>query len=332
GTVAVIGPFIDDGDQMLGSWRAMGRGEDAVTILQGIRAAVSPDTRVLHAAGTGILEGIDDDLAAAVSTARQADVVLAFLGESAHMSGEAQSRVSLEMQGRQPELLKALAATGKPVVLVVKSGRPLTIDWAAENVPAIVYGWFLGVEAGNAIADVLFGDVAPSGKLPVSFPRSVGQIPVYYNHLRTGRPATPTDKYTSKYIDSPNEPLWPFGYGLSYTTFRYDDLRVSAPAMSRGGTITVSAAVTNTGGRAGEEIVQLYLADPVASVSRPVRELKGFERIALRPGETRRVSFIVTEDALKFWGEEGWIAEPGTFRVWIAPSSVGGVEGRFELK
>lgn len=331
-TVALIGPFVDDAEEMLGSWHAMGRAEDVVTILEGVREEVSAGTRVLHAKGTGILEGTDEEIEEAVATAKKADVVVAFLGEGGKMSGEAKSRVSLEMQGRQQELLEALVATGKPVVLVVQSGRPLTIDWAADNVPAIVYGWFLGVEAGHAIADVLFGDVSPSGKLPVTIPRSVGQIPIYYNHLRTGRPAT-EHHYTSKYIDSPNEPLWPFGHGLSYTTFRYDDFRFTSAAMAPGGSITVSANVTNTGDRAAEEVVQLYVHDPVASVARPVKELKGFARVALGPGETKRVSFEIDARALRFWGSAGaWVVEPGRFEVWIGPSSASGVQGSFELE
>lgn len=331
GTLAVIGPFADDAEEMLGSWRALGRGEDAVSILSGIRDRVSPRTRVLHARGTGIEEGSDAEISEAVAVAERADAVLAFLGEGSLMSGEARSRVSLDMPGRQQELLEALVATGKPVALVVESGRPLTLEWAAENVPTIVYGWFLGVEAGHAVADVLFGDVNPSGKLPVTFPRSVGQIPIYYNHLPTGRPADPEDEYTSKYIDSPNEPRWPFGHGLSYTRFEYHDLRLSAPSMTADGELTVSAEVRNAGERAGEEVVQLYVNDPVASISRPVKELKGFQRIALAPGESRRVAFTVTPEALRFWGEDGWTVEPGEFRVWIGPSSAEGLEDRFEL-
>lgn len=331
-TIALIGPFIEDSGEMLGSWHAAGRPEDVTaTIARAIRGEVSPETTVLLAQGTGLLEGPDSEIERAVATARLADVVIAFLGEGGKMSGEARSRVSLAMQGRQEELLKAVVATGKPVVLVVKSGRPLTIEWAAENVPAIVYGWFLGTEAGPALANVLFGDVNPSGKLPVTMPRSVGQIPIYYNHLRTGRPAT-ENQYTSKYIDSPNEPLWPFGYGLSYTKFHYDDLTVSAESIDANGSLTVSAQIENRGSRAGEEIVQLYVADPVASVSRPVRELKGFQRIALAPGERRRVSFTLTPDMLSFWKDDGWVVEPGRFNVWIAPGSQAGLEGSFELR
>ncbi|HEY0592257.1 MAG TPA: glycoside hydrolase family 3 C-terminal domain-containing protein, partial [Thermoanaerobaculia bacterium] len=330
--IALIGPFLEERDEMLGTWRAMGRGEDAVSILEGIRREVSPATRILHATGTGILDGTGEEIASAVAAAKQADVAIAFLGEGAHMSGEAQSRASLGLMGRQQELLEALVATGKPVVLVVMAGRPLTISWAAERVPAIVYGWFLGVEAGNALANVLFGDVAPSGKLPVSIPRSVGQIPIYYNYLPTGRPAKADDHYTSKYTDSPNDPLWPFGFGLSYTTFQYQDLRLSAPSMTEEQTLTVSAEVTNRGRRAGEEVVQLYLNDPVAAVSRPVKELKGFQRVALGPGESRRVSFAITSDALRFWTPGGWTVEPGTFNVWIGPSSQDGLRGSFELR
>jgi beta-glucosidase len=332
GTLALIGPWVDEGDEMLGAWRAMGKGEDAITILEGVRREVSPTTRILHAKGVEILEGTDEGISEAVALAKRADAVVAFLGEGASMSGEAQSRVSLGLMGQQQELLEALVATGKPVVLVVMAGRPLTIEWAEAHVPSILYGWFLGVEAGNALANILFGDVSPSGKLPVTIPRSVGQIPLYYNHLPTGRPAKPDDRYTSKYTDSPNEPLWPFGFGLSYTTFAYGDLRVSAPSMTPGGTITVSAEVTNSGARAGDEIVQLYINDPVASVSRPVRELKGFQRVALRPGESRRVSFTIGDDALRFWGAGGWTVEPGTFAVWIGPSSRADLNGSFEVR
>ncbi|HSN68888.1 MAG TPA: glycoside hydrolase family 3 C-terminal domain-containing protein, partial [Thermoanaerobaculia bacterium] len=330
--IALIGPFVDDGDEMLGSWHAMGKGEDAVTILEGIRKEVSPATALLHSKGVGVVEGTDAGIAEAVAVARRADAVVAFLGEGAHMSGEAQSRVSLGMTGRQQELLEALAGTGKPLVLVVMSGRPLAIEWAAAHVPAIVYGWFLGVEAGPALANVLFGDVSPSGRLPVSVPRSVGQIPLYYNRLPTGRPADPESHYTSKYVDSPNEPLWPFGFGLSYASFRYANLTVSAPSMEVAGSITVAAEVTNTSRRSADEVVQLYVADPVASVSRPVKELKGFERVSLAPGETKRIAFAIDADALKFFANGGWVAEPGLFKVWIGPSSQEGLEGSFELK
>lgn len=329
--IAVIGPFADSREDMLGSWHAYGKEEEAVSPLEGIRARLPAGTRLLHEKGTGINEGSDAEMDAALAATGDADIVLAFLGEGGSQSGEAKSRVSLDLPGRQQELLEKLVATGKPVVLVLNTGRPLTIPWAAENVPAILNTWFLGSEAGHAIAATLFGDVNPGGKLPVSFPRSVGQIPVYYSHLRTGRPQDPANHYTSKYLDSPNEPLYPFGHGLSYTKFEYRDLRLSSPSMRPGGKITVSVEVKNAGARAGDEVVQLYVGDAVASVSRPVRELKGFRRISLGPGEARRVELELTVADLQFWGDEGWVAEPGTFYVWIGGSSNAPLEGRFQL-
>jgi len=314
-TIAVVGPLGDSQEDMLGPWSALGKKEDAVSVLEGLRAKVSPATRLLKATG--------EDISAAVAAANEADVTLAVLGEARGMSGEAASRVSLDLPGSQQQLLESLVATGKPVVLVVMSGRPLTIGWAAEHVPSIVWAWYLGSQSGHALADVLFGDVNPSGKLPVTFPRSVGQIPIYHAHLRTGRPPEPDDKYTSKYLDSPNEPLFPFGFGLSYTKFAYRNLTIEG--------MTASAEIQNVGDRAGEEIAQFYIGDPVASVARPVKELRGFEKVALGPGETKRVSFTIQRDALAFWSDSGWKVEPGTFKVWIGPSSAEGLEGSFEL-
>jgi len=319
GTIAVIGPLADSKADMLGSWYALGKPEEAITVLEGVRAKAGPQTQVAYAKG--------DDIAPAVSTAGKSDVVLLILGEEGKMTGEASSRAFLDLPGKQQQLLEAIVATKKPVVLVVMSGRPLTISWAAANVPAIVWPWFPGSQAGHAIADVLFGDVNPSGKLPITVPRSVGQIPIYYAHLPTGRPEDPAIKYTSKYIDSPNDPLYPFGYGLSYTRFEYSDLRISG-----GDSFTVSADVRNAGQRAGDEIVQLYVRDLVASISRPVKELKGFRRITLGAGEKRRVEFTITRNDLQFWSDHGWTVEPGTFKVWIGPSSVEGLEGTFEVK
>ena len=315
GSLAVIGPLADSKEDMLGSWRAHGKAEEAVSFLEGVRAKVSPQTRILVSDGAAIDE--------AAALAREADVVLLALGERGDESGEANSRASLGLPRNQQPLLEAIVATGKPVALIVMAGRPLTITWAAENVPAILWTWFAGTQGGHAIADVVFGDANPSGKLPITFPRSVGQIPIYYNHLPTGRPEDPELKYTSKYIDSPNDPLYPFGYGLSYTTFEYSELETSSGMQA----VTVSANVRNSGKRAGEEVVQLYVNDPVASTSRPVRELKAFRRIALRPGETRRVEFTITRPDLAFWSEGGWKFEPGMFRVWV-----GSLEGKFELK
>ena len=295
-SIAIVGPLADSKEDMLGPWSGQGKAEEAVTPLEAIGAHVPVD---------------------------QADVIIAILGESREMSGEAASRASLDLPGDQQKLLESLVATGKPVILVVMSGRPLAISWAAEHVPAIVQAWFLGSESGHALADVLFGDVSPSGKLPVTVPRTTGQVPIYYAHLPTGRPANPQDKYTSKYLDVPIGPLFPFGFGLTYTKFEYSDIRVDG--------FRASATVRNIGTRPGEEIVQMYIADPVASVSRPVKELKGFQRLSFQPGERKRVEFSITRRDLQFWSNGGWVAEPGEFKVWIGPSSASGVEGKFEL-
>ena len=293
--IAVVGPLANSKADMLGPWAAQGNTNDAVSVLDAIPSV----------------------------PAEEADVILAVFGETREMSGEAASRSSLDLPDDQEKSLESLVASGKPVVLVVMSGRPLSISWAATHVPAIVESWFLGIESGHALADVLFGDVNPSAKLPVTVPRNVGQVPIYYNHLPTGRPPNPDDKYTSKYLDTPIGPLFPFGFGLSYTTFDYKDIRMDG--------MKVSATVRNTGARAGEEIVQMYIADPVASVSRPVKELKGFQRIALQPGESKRVTFAITQDDLEFWSNSGWRAEPGMFRVWIGPNSDSGLETSLEL-
>jgi beta-glucosidase len=329
GTLAVIGPLADSKKDLLGSWGAHGREDEVTTLLEALRTKVGAQTKLAVAKGVEVLTGTDEGIAEAVEVARNADVVLLVLGEKGDMSGEANSRVFLDLPGRQQELLEKVMAAGKPVVLVVMAGRPLTIPWAAKHVPAIVWPWFAGTQGGPAIADVLFGDANPGGRLPMTIPRSVGQIPLYYNALPTGRPEDPTDRYTSKYIDSPNDPQWPFGFGLSYTRFDYSDVVVS---VAEGRRVTVAATVRNSGARAGEEIAQLYINDPVASVSRPVRELKGFQRIALAPGQSKRVEFTFTETDLRFWGDKGWTFEPGTFRVWIAPHAAGGAEGKFELK
>ena len=266
-----------------------------------------------------------------MAAARQAKVAILVLGERHDMSGEAASRSSLGLPGVQQQLLEAIAATGTPVVLVLMNGRPLILEWAAEHVPAIVETWFLGVEAGNATADVLFGDVNPSGRLPVTFPRSVGQIPLYYNHRNTGRPPA-AEKYTSKYIDVPVTPRYPFGYGLSYTTFSYRDLKLGAARIGPRDTLTVSVTVTNTGTREGTEVVQLYVRDEVASVARPVRELKGFRRVTLKPGEARTVELRLAARDLAFYGlAMRPVLEPGTFRVFVGPNSAEGLEASFTL-
>jgi len=342
--VAVIGPLADNQLDALGPWHTDGRPEDVVTVLQGIKNRVAAGTQVLYARGAGIDDTATTGFADALATARRAKVAILVLGERHDMSGEAASRSSLGLPGVQQQLLEAVAATGTPVVLVLMNGRPLILEWAAEHVPAIVEDWFLGVESGNATAEVLFGDVNPSGRLPVTFPRSVGQIPLYYNHRNTGRPPA-ADKFTSKYIDVPVTPRYPFGYGLSYTTFAYRDLKVAfrtttgsrdlqAGPVRLGPTDTLSVVVTvaNTGTREGTEVVQLYVRDEVASVARPVRELKGFSRVTLKPGEARRIELRLAARDLSFYGlDMKRTVEPGTFRVFVGPNSVEGLEAVFEV-
>ena len=331
GTIAVIGPLADNKEEPLGPWHTQGRAEDVVTVLQGIKSKVPAGIQVLYAQGAGIEDTSKAGFAAAVAAARQAKVAILVLGERGDMSGEAASRSSLGLPGTQEQLLEAVAATGTPVVLVLMNGRPLILEWASDHVPAIVETWFLGVEAGNATADVPFGDVNPSGRLPVTFPRVLGQIPLYYNHRNTGRPPDPNNKYSSKYIDVPVTPRYPFGFGLSYTTFTYSDLRLSAARARATDTITATVTVTNSGSREGTEVVQLYVHDVVASVARPVRELKAFRRVTLKPGESRGVELRVALRDLWFYGlDMRPVVEPGTFRVYVGPNSAEGLEASFE--
>ncbi len=321
-SIAVIGPLADDQVDMLGSWTGDGNAADAVTLLAGIKAKVSPQTKIDYVKGCEIDDNSTAGFDEAVRAARRSDVVIVAVGESAAMSGEAASRSSLDLPGRQLDLVKALHATGKPVIVVLMNGRPLTINWIAENSPAILETWFAGTQAGNAIADVLFGDVNPGGKLPVTFPRAVGQEPLYYNRMNTGRPPDANNKYTSKYLDVSWTPLFPFGYGLSYTQFHVSNLQTSAQRIPSDGRLTVSVEVENIGQRVGEEVVQLYLKDVVASVSRPVKELKGFQRVTLRPGEKRRLQFELTPALLGFYNREmRFVVEPGEFRVMVGTSS-----------
>ncbi len=345
--LAVLGPLADDSADPLGPVHALGRPEDAVTLLAGIRRAVAPRTRVLYARGVAIGDptsraaeagtsraGAADTagIAQAVRAARAADAAVVAVGESAAMSGEGGSRARLGLPGRQLALVRAVLATGTPTVVVVLSGRPLAIPVLAARAPALLEAWLPGTEAGSALADVLFGDEEPSGRLPVTFPRAVGQVPIYYAHLETGRPASPTDRYTSKYLDVPVTPLFPFGYGLGYTTFRYDALRLGAERIRPGDTLAVRVDVTNTGARAGETVVQLYVRDEVASVSRPVRQLRGFRRIHLAPGERTTVAFSLTGDDLAFRDRAlRRVVEPGTFRVFVGASSRATLGATFEV-
>lgn len=343
--LAVVGPLADDRPNMMGNWTGDGRKEDVVTILEGIRAAVAQGTEVLHAPGASLdvahlmtkepsSETADRTrIAEAVAVARTADAVVLVIGESGAMSGEASSRTSLDLPGAQLELAQALVDTGKPVAVVLMNGRPLNLTALAASAPAILEAWFPGTEAGHAVADVLFGRVNPGGKLPVTFPRHVGQAPIYYNHKSTGRPPDSKDKYTSKYLDVHWTPLYPFGHGLSYTQFTLQDLRLGAGRIGVDGSLTVSVEVANTGKRRGDEVVQLYIQDLVASVTRPVQELKGFTRVSLEPGERRRVEFVLGSEALGFLDQSlKWVVEPGEFRVRVSNSSEGGLLATFEVR
>jgi beta-glucosidase len=317
-TVALIGPLADNQLDLLGCWAGSGREEDVITIRAGLQNELGGRGSVLYARGCSIDGSSRSGFSEAIDAARKADVAIVVMGEAAAMSGEASCRSWLGLPGVQGELFCAVAATGVPVVLVLINGRPLTVGDYEESADAILEAWDPGVEGGNAVADVLLGDYNPSGKLPVTFPRNVGQIPLYYNHKNTGRPTIPGVHFTTGYLDVDNSPLYPFGYGLSYTSFEYSDVAISSPVLRPGGSLTVSVNVRNTGRRFGEEIVQLYLQDVVASVTRPVRELKGFRKIALSPGEEQRVDFSVTAEMLSFYDlHMQRISEPGEFRVFV---------------
>ncbi len=331
-TLAVIGPLADDATSALGSWAAAGRREDAVTVLAGIRKAVPPGTQVLYAKGAEVEATDTAGFAEAARIAGAADAVVLVLGEHQDMSAEARNRSSLDLPGVQQTLVERVHAAGKPVAVVLMNGRPLSTPWLDANVPAIVEAWFLGVQTGPAVADVLFGDYNPGGKLPISVPRTVGQVPIYYNHKNTGRPPDEKERYTSKYIDVARTPLYPFGHGLSYTRFQYSNLRLSAAKIRATDSITVSVDVTNAGDRAGDEVVQLYLRDDVASLTRPVKELRRFRRVTLEPGQKQTVAFTLGRDDLAFYGPDlRRTVEPGTFTVYVGTSSADLSDGRFEV-
>jgi beta-glucosidase len=331
--LAVIGPLADDAASVLGSWQAEGRPEDAITVLEGIRRALPGGSQVLYAKGAGVASDDTTGFAEAERLARQAQAVVLVLGEDRDMSGESRNRSSLDLPGVQQHLAERVYATGKPLVVILMNGRPLSTPWLEEHVPAILETWYLGVQMGPAVADVLFGDYNPGGKLPISVPRTVGQVPIYYNHKNTGRPPDPQERYTSKYIDVPWTPLYPFGYGLSYTSFGYGKAQLSAAKIRATDSLTVRMNVTNTGSRPGDEVVQCYLRDDVASVTRPVKQLRRFQRITLRPRETRTISFTLTPEDLAFpGGDLRPVIEPGTFTVFVGTSSVDVQEARFEVE
>jgi beta-glucosidase len=328
---AVIGPLADNQHDMLGPWWGAGRDTDAVTVLDGIQQQ-SPGATYAEGCKLSNAEppttdpegcGSDAGFAEAVATAKAADQVVLALGETREMSGEAASRSTLDLPGRQEELLRAIKATGKPVAVVLFNGRPLALEGVVDDAPAILEAWFPGVQAGPAVADVVFGKVNPGGKLPVTFPRRLGQVPIYYNHEPTGRPCDPNQKYVSRHRDIPScSPLFVFGHGLSYTTFEVSELRLSASTVSRNGSLRASVTVTNTGGRKGDEVVQLYLHDPVASISQPVRRLRGFERVTLNPGTSRTVTFMLDKSDFGFYDNRGkLVVEPGRIDVYAGSSS-----------
>jgi beta-glucosidase len=330
---AVIGPLAKNGHDMLGPWWGKGRDEDAVTVFDGIKAQSTQTTT--YAEGCSIADkeppnntpadecGSDAGFDAAVAAANAADQVVLALGESRGQSGEAASRSEIDLPGKQEELIQRIKATGKPFVVVLFNGRPLTLGSVVDDAPAILEAWFPGVQAGNAVADVLFGKVNPGGKLPVSFPRRVGQVPIYYNHEPTGRPCDAGSKYNSRYRDLAScEPEFPFGFGLSYSKFETSNLRLSSSKVSSHGKLTASVDVTNVSGPKGDEVVQLYLHDPVASLSQPVRRLRGFERVTLGRGQTRTVTFKLDRSDFGFYDNRGrFVVEPGTIDVYAGNSS-----------
>jgi beta-glucosidase len=335
-TIAFIGPLVKEKMQMLGFWSTEWPDSNyIVSQYEGLQNKLGSATKILYAKGCGIEDSSRAGFDEALAAARQADVVILSVGERRDMSGEAKSRSNIHLPGVQEDLVKALHATGKPVVVLISAGRPLVFNWTAEHAPAILYTWWLGSQAGNAIADVLFGDYNPSGKLPMTFPRSEGQIPIYYSHLNTGRPAlNDSDRfYRSAYNDLSIYPQYEFGYGLSYTQFKYSDLKLSSTKISPAGKITVTCTLTNSGKYAGEEVVQLYIRDKVASLVRPVKELKDFQKILLKPGESKTLQFVLDKEKLSFYNAKlQWIPEPGAFDLMIGSSSADiRLKGGFEL-
>ncbi len=330
--LAIIGPLADAKKEMIGAWSAAGDWKKAVTLLEGVQAKVPAGTQVTYSKGCNINDDSTKYFAQAVKVASQSDVVVLVVGEAALMTGEAASRSILDLPGVQQKLVEEIYKTGKPVVVVLMNGRPLTINWIDQHIPSIVEAWFLGTQAGHAIADVLYGDYNPSGKLTVSFPQSVGQIPIFYNQKSTGRPQAPNNKYTSKYLDVSNEPLYPFGYGLSYASFSYAEIDVSKKSNLDPSQVSVTCRVTNTGNRPGEEVVQLYVRDLVGSVTRPVKELKGFQKILLNPNESKEVVFTIQPEDLKFYRKDmSFGAEPGMFQVFVGGNSRDVKMAGFEL-
>jgi len=333
-SIAVIGPLANDKYDMIGAWSGAGdHYTKPVSLLEGVKNKLGSKVQIMFAKGTEVNTLSTKGFAEAIKIAKKADVVLLALGESSNMTGEATSRTHLDLPGNQNELADEVIKTNKNTVVILMNGRPLTIQHLDTTAPAILETWFAGTEAGNAIADVVFGDYNPSGKLTMTFPRNVGQIPIFYSHKNTGRPDNPKDHYTSKYSDSPNTPLYPFGYGLSYTTFSYSDLALSKVEVTTDDTLKVSVMLKNTGNFDGTEVAQLYIRDLVGSVTRPVKELRGFKRVFLKKGESKKLTFSLTNNDLSFYRKDmSWGSEPGKFEVFVGTNSSTQYKKAFNLK
>ncbi len=330
--IAVLGPLANARQHPLGSWEQLGDSNNVVTVIEGLKKRLPQNVIINYSKGCEITGSDKRGFEDAVNAAKEAELTIVVVGEEGHMCGEAASRHSIELPGVQEEFVKEIYKTGKPVIVVLMNGRPLAIPWIAQNIPAILETWFLGLQSGNAIADVLTGNYNPSGKLPVTFSRATGQIPIYYNYKNTGRPANDSVLFSSRYRDLPVSPLYPFGYGLSYTTFTYSNLKLSAKQIKPGEELKVSVDVKNTGSFDGEEVVQLYIRDDFGSVTRPVIELKGFKKIFLKKGEMKTVDFTLTESDLAFYNAEmKFTAEPGSFHVFAGTNSVDLLSEKFEL-
>jgi len=356
GKIALIGPLANSGSNMPGTWSVSADLTNTPSLMAGMKEALGSKVTINYAIGSNLLDDPayqeratmfgrtiprdnrteDERIAEALKATEGTDAIVAALGESSEMSGESSSRTEIGIPSNQQRLLQALLKTGKPVILVLFTGRPLTLTWEQENVPAILNVWFGGTETGKAVADVLFGDVNPSGKLPATFPKNVGQIPLYYSGKNTGRPLANGkwfEKFRSNYLDVDNDPLYPFGYGLSYSTFKYDNLKLDAPTLQASGTLRVQVDVQNTGKYDGEEVVQLYIRDIIGSLTRPVKELKGFQKIAFKAGEKKTITFEITAEDLKFYNDQlQFVAESGEFEVFVGTNSRDALVSKFELK
>jgi beta-glucosidase len=331
-SIALIGPAADAADDMIGNWSGRGEGKHVITLKKELETRMGAN-KILYAKGAEFNTTDKSGFAAAIAAARRADVIVAACGEAGMMSGESMSRADIGIPGVQEELILELAKLGKPMVLVLFNGRPLVLTKVNATVPAILEAWIPGTMTGPALCDVLFGEFNPSGKLPVTFPYALGQVPIFYNHKNSGRPGSQDQKFTTRYLDVPNDPLFPFGYGLSYTQFAYNNLILSESILPDGSPLEVRVDVKNTGQVAGTETVQLYIRDLVGSVTRPVKELKGFKKVALKAGEVQTVSFTITKEDLSFYNIDGvWGTEPGKFKVFVGTNSQNTIEAGFEIK